>query len=273
MIDKPLPHTIFDLGSDCWSWQSSLMYFGHNDPTFPIGYIGGGAIGADQARNVVEQQLGDIYGPIVHVALAPHDGTNGVGHNRVVCHGELRENQTHVCDAVILAKHERPFAIETMLGDCACIIVSNDDYLGFIHCGTPELFAGLLGDFFVAWPTLMGMTEIFLGPCITGRNYLYDPKKVPHRFHSFLRECDGEDTVWDEGWTFGLAEAISAELRTWGARSITDCVIDPFTENVNGNHQWASARYWKDLKDRLEIGDGLSPRNCAFFVYRPPARR
>lgn len=274
----PQPHDSFELlfGGAFPGKRHVLDYIGHHSQFFPIGYIGGGSINAAQARTIIEEVFGEHkYGPIIHLALAPHDGSLGFGHNNVHVLDETpRKHTTIVGDAIIVRKERKPFVIETLLGDCACIIASSSTYAGFIYCGTPELFAvpSILANFWSAWSDrcLTDDTRVFLGPCITARNYAYNADKVPDGYKDFVVACDSHKTLFDEGYTFGLAEAIAYDIRRWGfLGSFDQSNVDPFTENLNGNHAWASARYHQYMKNVLGQGDGLSPRDCAFFHYTP----
>ncbi|MEI6144189.1 MAG: hypothetical protein WCP91_01165 [Candidatus Berkelbacteria bacterium] len=265
---RPQPHRRFE-PFNFLSGSHALDYIRHTDD-FPIGFIGGGPIGPTQARATIEESYQMKYGPIIHLALAPHDGSLGFGHDKVVVLNGLPDKHTTiVADAVVVPKIFGPFAVETLLGDCSCNIVANPDWIGFIHAGTPELFEGLLDNFEGEW-RYMDQSHVFMGPCITGRNYAYDPEKVPEKYKSFLLEADGSDTIFDDGYTFGLAEAVYSELDKWGAASLDNCLVDPFTENLGGGG-WASARYYQFLKNVRGAGDGLSPRDMALFHFEPAA--
>ena len=122
--------------------QHRLTYFGDARLIFPIGNIGDkseGAVSADNARKVVEGVFGTMYDPIIHLALGPHDGSLGFGHNNVVVLDELpNQHTTVIADAVIFPKPSEgsgAVAIETLLGDCAVVCFASNDHLGFMHVG------------------------------------------------------------------------------------------------------------------------------------------
>ena len=254
------PHDTFMLFKHHWPFERhSLSYFGHSDD-FPIGYIGGGLINADQARRVVEENLEDRFGPIMHLALAPHPT-----HDIVHFSSEVpASSTTFTGDALIVPKHRR-FAIETFVGDCAVIVTATENWLGFIHCGAPELFDNLLEAFFKKWPD-PHETHVFIGPCISGRWYAYNPEKVPDKYKTFIIGPEENDNAFDDCYTFAVNLAIERELQSWQTASLSNCGVDPFDANNRGDHRWASARY---ARFAMGNGDGLSPRDCAMFAYHP----
>lgn len=264
-------HWMYRLFVNKWDYprlQHSLSYTGHS-AEFPIGFIGGGPISAAEARGVIERVCGDSYGPILHLSLAPHDPLPiGIGHAMVhIVDHVPDDHRVYNGDAIIVTDLSKPFVIETLLGDCACIIVADGRSIGFIHCGTPELFAGLLDQFHEWWPGEMTSTHVFMGPCIGGYYYQYDPEMVPKKYSRFV--LGAHETMF-EAPGFDLSSAIVHELLTWGNTSGASVyTIDPFERNLKGEHQWASARYALFQKNTKGIGDGKSHRDCAFFSFRP----
>lgn len=269
-MPPPEPHDVFQLFTTTWPREThSLSYIGHGE-NFPIGYIGGGEISADEARQVVEREFD---GKIMHLALAPHDGTNGVGHNGICpfITPPAEITSTHVGDAIIVRKGLGSIRIDTFVGDCAVIICTSNEWLGFIHCGMPELIAepNILDRFQQFWPVPMAETSIFIGPCISGKWFSYDPEKIPDRYKSFVLQPGEDGNAFDDQCTFGLNLAIQRTVEDWHPMSLSISDVDPFQENVEGRNYWASARYAWFQKIFLGIGDGLSPRDCAMLLYRP----
>ncbi len=262
----PQPHDTFRLFESVWPRVThSLCYYGSSDE-FAIGHIGDGEVNADYARHAVENRFD---GKIMQLKLAPHDGSKGIHHGTVWFWDEIPDMccTQFLGDALIVRKGPKGVRIATFVGDSAVIVCASDEWLGFIHCGTPELFAepNVFEKF--DWPAPWDETRFFVGPCISGRWYAYDPDEVPERYKSFLVGPEEDGNAFDNQWTFGLDLAIERTLKRLQPASLTMSGIDPFQENINGRHCWASARYAK-FQHAHGHGNGLSPRDCAMLTFR-----
>ena len=232
---------------------------------FPIGNILDPDTPADQARRIIEREIGYSCGPIVHVTL------NHQEHGKVIVLDELPEAHTELnCDAVIFPKGWY-IAVETMLGDCPCIIIDGPEHLGFIHGGRPELFAGIIPNFMELWPDPLEQTKACFSPGICGRHYeLLDVSAVAG---TSLAEYVCE-TVWGTQG-YDLVSAYREEFKKggivpfWGDSQ----VCCPFCERIDHIGQGYATDFASDQFFRVKKMDPhkrpFSPRDCAFLHYEP----
>ncbi len=228
---------------------------------FRIGCIGGGDISADQAREVVERMFGYVYGPILHMALAPHElDKGGMGHNVIETYSSILDRHTtRTADGLIMPK-TASFMMGTFVGDCAVLAVNGPNYMGMIHAGRPELMESpsVISNFFGVWPDPVDETFVQLGASITGPHYEYDKAHNDDPARCITR--------WGTvGWDPVVAiyeQLTDAGIDTHDDDRFNNVSIDPFQMCSLGHTEWASARWW-----RHEHGTTLSPRNYAAVSY------
>lgn len=255
----PLPENrhCYETGSD---WK---LYYLHQSAEFPLGEIGNPETKPDKDRALIEEVLGDEFGPIIHMALAPH-----LIHNIVEILDEVPvEHRTIVADGIIIPKDNR-FSVETFVGDCPVIIVDSPMWLGMIHAGRPEIVDGVVREFFARWPGMHTSepTWVFVGPGISGG--FYELPQIPKGFEQYEMK-----TIWGTQG-FDISTALSDQIERFGIIPQEDIVwsgTDPFEKNRLGYFEWASNEWYKRLPPDEKTGKKkYSPRDCAFLSYTPP---
>ena len=235
---------------------------------FPIGNIIDRNTPADIGRMVVDETLGRDFGIICHVQLA-HDRHNIV---EIISDVALLDEATDgafpsitvPCDGLIVPKKGCPFVVETFLGDCACIVVWSENYIGYMHVGRPEVMAepSTIEKFFEIWPSSPEETSVWIGPCIGGVHY--ELPMISERFK--MHSCE---TIWGSQG-FCLLPAIISQIGGYIKHSVGDpkfkvVDVEPFSENESGDHSWAASDQWYRRKGR-ELGFSIySPRNSAML--------
>lgn len=227
---------------------------------FPIGYINDpNGKSANESRQVVDTALGEAYGPILHLALAPHKEHNIVGTFRE----GLLASTTFVGDGLMVRRTGKPFVANTFLGDCACVVVWDDDWVGYMHIGWPELTQtpdNIVDRFEKLWPGGKH-TSAWMGPAIGAK--FFERTVVPAE-PSFLQRYVGKTHWGTQG--FDLANAIDDRLRNLiGAQGLlTREGIDPYYEREDGNYVFASDQWAK--RKSAELGFQVcNPRNAAML--------
>lgn len=253
-------HTIF--GTNRWS-----LHYLHASSEFPLGRIGDPSTPANIDRALIERTLGDL-GPIVHVALGPHEV-----HNAVVVLDEIPANHvTHICDAVIVPKGGGQFSVETLLGDCASVIVDGRNCIGFLHVGQAEILGGLIGNFLAKWEKVERILtpKVYIGPALSAQCHpIPDPQPIIDRgCGRYLTPM----TVWGTQG-FSLVSAIAGQFMEASREgdgidviepeNISTAEFCPFTARLAGCDAWASDRFFKERHS----GE-FSPRDCAFFHFK-----
>ncbi|MFA4996127.1 MAG: laccase domain-containing protein [Patescibacteria group bacterium] len=235
---------------------------------FPIGYIGDKNTPADIGREVIEKTLGRNFGPICHVSLA-HESHNIVE----IVKDKYVMPIVFSCDGLIVQRtgSSFPFVIETFLGDCACIIIWSDRWIGYMHVGWPEIIQlpfGVIQKFFEEWPDKNNEISIWMGPCITGQSF--ERVNIPKN-PSFLRQYAKEPTEWGtRGFQLDhcIRYLIEVETSEMNVKSFSKADIDPYAECswIHPNNKlWAASDQWYRRKGR-ELGFPIySPRNSAML--------
>lgn len=218
------------------------------------------AIPASNARQIIENKVGQNYRPMIHLDLS------GKIHNVVELLKEEPNNHlTLIADAVIIKK-DWPVAIDTFLGDCTCNIMVGPEHLGFIHAGRPELFDGIIEHFFEKWPDALAETAVFMGPGICGKHY-----EVPN-----LEPIKGTELTqfacrskWN-GPGYDVKAALKFQLAKYlEKQNIQDVNICPFCEIEKGNTEWASATFYK-LQNEIDPNfPKYTPRDCPIYSSLP----
>jgi|GEM_PF-3148380 len=251
---------------DIFPGDERCLTYLHRSDRFPIGQIGDATTPANDARLIVEQQLGDL-GPIVHLALAPHEKHNIV----VSLDTPPTEHTTVVGDAVIVPRTmDQPFSIETFVGDCAVVIAESASHFGFIHVGRLEIVDGVLGQFLHDhWKVLpMAYTSRFyVGPVLSAQFHCLPDTSLIKAEGLGRYLTNTTATLGIQGFSVlraildNLTEVAIKACRT-DHRDIKIAEVCPYAALLaNPNSGWASHRYYTDREEK-------SPRDCAFFHYR-----
>ncbi len=240
---------------------------------FPIGYISDKNTPEGQGRDVINQTLGTKFGLIYHLRLSFNDDRNSV----IVVEsepedvikqlgGRQRPSVSYDCGGLIIPRNsESPFVVETFVGDCACIVVRSDRWIGYMHVGRPEIMAelNLIENFFKLWPAKAEETRVWVGPCIGGSHY--ELSEIPEKFKAYTIQ-----TIWyTQGFDLmnAISDQISASNKIEDIRqTVTVERIDPFLVNGKFNdHSWAASDQWYRRKGK-ELGFPIfSPRNSAML--------
>lgn len=231
---------------------------------FPIGYIGDRNTPARLAREQIDRSLAGNFGLIYHVELAhPNDNVVKIqSESDFVESFTTHTSMTFSCDGLIVDKNNKSFMIETLLGDCACIVVWSDDWVGYMHVGRPEIMEkpSLIHHFFSKWPGNPESTHAWMGPCITGDHY--ELPQIPKEFQDFATETEWGTQGLD------LNRIILAQLKMEGLSDqvITNVNIDPFSVLEFDDHTWAASDQWAKRKSR-ELGFPVcNLRNSAMLI-------
>jgi copper oxidase (laccase) domain-containing protein len=241
-------------------WDLSYLHSTGKQGDFPIGNVQDPDTTAVAARIAIEQTIGKAYGPIVHMSLAHKE------HNQVLVLNEMPNSHTTVnCDSIIFPRWWR-ISLETLVADCACIVVMGFDHMAFMHVGRPELFGGLIQSFMQKWPDSPEETSLFIGPAICGKHYeLPDISAVAgtdlDRFAcKTVWDTQGYDVTSAIEWVFA-DHGVDQILRfNCGIPNAHDC---PFCARLGGATRWGSDQYCR-VKG-LDPEHPYSPRDCAFL--------
>lgn len=226
----------------------------HTDDELKLGEINNPNTPVDKAIAEIERVAGEEYGPIYTLRLGPHPC-----HNIVLSIGECKKSGCFTGDALIVRRSNEKFSIATFVGDCPVIIVANPTYIGFIHCGRPELMDDILPAFFSSWNNPNSDPDIvFVGPGINGK--YYELPQIPNGLERFKTE-----TIW-KTQGFDLLGLIKHQLKYAGRDDVSWSGIDPYQKRLDGDTAWASDQWYK--KDNVP-GEQASPRDCALLTYKP----
>lgn len=233
---------------------------------FPTGYIGDKNTPANMGHKVVEEALACKFGFICHLRLSHNIHNIVTEESDVPREGENDRfllGESPSCDGLIARRARTPLVVETFLGDYACVVVSSQDWVGYLHIGQPEIMAkpNLIENFFKQWPSRPEETRVWIGPSIGGLYYEY-LAEIPDRFKRFM-----VTTVWNTQG-FCLLPAIIEEISQYGlvdGWQMHCSDIDPYSVNEKGDHSWAASVRWYERKGR-ELGFPIhSPRNAAIL--------
>lgn len=216
---------------------------------FPTGYVNDpNGKAANDCRKVVDDKLGNTYGPALHLALAPHKEHNLVG----VYKDGLQETTAFVGDGIIIKRTGTRLVVDTFLADCSWIVVWTDEWVGCMHCGWPELVQmpeGVIDKFFSLWPGTREETSIWMGPCITQAHF--ERKEIPAE-PDFLQPYVGQTNWGTQG--FALDLCIKSRLRHYLDVTQFTCVgVDPYSIRESGDYSWAASDQWAKRKSN-ELG-------------------
>lgn len=243
------------------------MVYALSSQDFPIGYIGDLSTPADSARLVIDRTLGTEFGPIRHIALGHEKHGQIVVATDVADELEKQDglfpSMTDNCDGIIVKRRDAPLVISTFLGDCAAVIVSSKNHVGYMHVGRPEVMAepkGVIENFFEKWTDEPHETRVWVGPCIKG--WHYELPEIPTRFIRYTTR-----TFW-ETQGFNLHIAIIDQISQHGlieGCDIRNVDIDPFAVNMKGDHSWAASDQYYRREGRNLNHPQFSPRNAALL--------
>jgi hypothetical protein len=220
----------------------------HRSEAFPFGEINNPLTPVAIDRTLIERTFGE-HGPILHISTANSE------RGKVIILPELPDQHVTISyDGFIAPRHQGSFYSTIFLGDCATIVMWDDEHISYSHAGRHEILAGLLDTLIACWPNRQGSLQAFVGPALSSRYHLL-PDEGPVRAAGYGEFLEQSGTPGVLG--FSSQRAIAAIL----GRHVDDLTMSdicPYTAKQAGE-SWASFRYGFDRPGTPR------PRDCAIF--------